>query len=686
MRSVSTSQSKMSISKKLLMLAIGIVVLLGGMVSLMAFQSKSVLNEQVDILGLESVSSGAREVDQYFDKLKTLSISIADSAAELLETGKAVVDDDLESLVGRYYNSLSKDLNILDLYVGLETTGKLGTGSDWVEPDTYDARKRPWYIKAVEENKPILTEPYVDANTGGLIITVAAPVRSSSGKLLGAAGIDVSLQDLSKMITSYTILGKGYGFLIDQKGNFIAHPKPELVAKENITKVSSAINQAVAEAGKKILSGSKGFVDYEYQGEVRRTFYAPTKSGFILGIVFPESDLKSIVMGLVTKQAIFGIAAIIILGIVLYSFSKSIIEPVNRITASLTKLGTLDLTKDENEDWLKEAAKYNTEIGLMASSAVKLQKALRQALSAIADQSNQTAEVAETLASLSEESVATLEEMKASIDQVASLMESNSASLQEANASIEEVSSGAQQAAQNATEGAEAAAKMETLSKEVATRVKEVTNAISGAGEKVNETGNTIKEMADAVMSITKLVDAIKSIAGQTNLLALNAAIEAARAGEHGRGFAVVAEEVRKLAEESSKAAEEVEKIIMPLQEKARISIEATEDSEEAMQETIKMANESIVKLSDMLEHIKTVSDAMQTIAATVEEQAAAASEMAQGIENVTKATIDTVKSVNMIHQSGEETVKASESVAQEAQSLSHIAEVLKSLVQKFKI
>jgi methyl-accepting chemotaxis protein len=59
---------------------------------------------------------------------------------------------------------------------------------------------------------------------------------------------------------------------------------------------------------------------------------------------------------------------------------------------------------------------------------------------------------------------------------------------------------------------------------------------------------------------------------------------------------------------------------------------------------------------------------------------------MAQGIENVTKATIDTVKSVNMIHQSGEETVKASESVAQEAQSLSHIAEVLKSLVQKFKI
>lgn len=70
MRSVLASQSKMSISKKLLMLAIGIVVLLGGMVTLMAFQSKSVLNEQVNVLGLESVNSGAREVDQYFDKLK----------------------------------------------------------------------------------------------------------------------------------------------------------------------------------------------------------------------------------------------------------------------------------------------------------------------------------------------------------------------------------------------------------------------------------------------------------------------------------------------------------------------------------------------------------------------------------------------------------------------------------------
>jgi len=675
---------RMTISKKLLALGVGMIALLSCMIAIMAFQSKSVLNEQANTLGLETVSNGAREVDQYFDQLKTLSVSIADAAAELLETGKAAVDDDLESLVGRYYQSLSEDLNILDLYVGLETTGKLGTGSDWVEPDTYDARKRPWYIKAVEEGRPILTDPYVDANTGGLIITVAAPVKSSTGKLLGVAGIDVSLVDLSKMITSYTVMGKGYGFLVDKKGNFIAHPKQDLVMKENITKTSAAINQAVAEAGEKMLSGSKGFVDYDYQGEVRRTFYTPTKSGFVFGIVFPASDLNSIVMGLVTKQAILGIAAIIILGLVLFSFSKSIIGPINRITASLTKLGSLNLTKDENEEWLKEAAKNGTEIGLMADSAIKLQETLRQTIASIADKSNKTAETAENLASLSEESVATLEEMKASIDQVSSLMESNSASLQEANASIEEVASGANQAAQNATEGAEAAAKMEALSKEVSDQVEGVVRAIAGVGEKANDTNNKIKEMADAVMSITKLVDAIKSIAGQTNLLALNAAIEAARAGEHGRGFAVVAEEVRKLAEESSNAAEEVEKIIIPLQEKARNSIEATADSEKAMQETINMANESLGKLSEMLEHIKAVSDAMQTIAATAEEQAAAASEMAQGIENATQATIETVNSVSMIHQSSEETVKASESVAQEAQTLSHIAEELKNLVQKF--
>ncbi|MCX7828372.1 MAG: cache domain-containing protein, partial [Thermanaerothrix sp.] len=249
----------LSIAKKLLVLGLGVTVLLGAMVLAVAYQSHSILNNQVNTLGLEMINNSANQVDQYFSELKTLTLGIASGAAELLETGKAVTDDDLEPIMARYFKASAKDLNVLEMYVGLESSGKVGTGGDWVEKPDYDARKRPWYIQAVQEDKVVLTAPYVDANTGGLVITVATPVKDSSGKRLGVAGIDVDLAVLSKMITSYTVFGKGYGFLLDREGNIVCHPKAEMVMKENIAKPSSVITPELAEAGRKMISGGSGF-------------------------------------------------------------------------------------------------------------------------------------------------------------------------------------------------------------------------------------------------------------------------------------------------------------------------------------------------------------------------------------------------------------------------------------------
>jgi len=680
-------ERSISISKKLLILAISVIALLGAMIAMMAYQTKHTLNEQVNILGSEVAINGSAQVDQYFQELRHLAKSVAGAASEFLESHPAAVDNELEPLLQRTYKSLIEDLEVYDIYVGLASTGKISSGSGWVEPENYDARKRSWYIKAVEYNKPILTEPYVDAGTGKLLITVATPVLSSSSRVLGVAAIDVVIEDLSKMITSYKILGAGYGFLLDKDGNFIAHPKSDMIMEENITKPSSLITDEIAEVGRKMISSKAvGFADYVFQGKSRRTFYAPTNSGFVFGIMFPTSNLNAIVLSEVKKQALLGITAIIILGILLYFMSKSITNPIYHVTETLTKLGQLDLREYENKTWLEKVARQNTEIGLMASAALTLQSVLKNTLRDISSRSVQTASVAEGLASLSEETTASVEETKASIEQVATLMESNSASLQEINASVEEVASSSQQAAQNATDGAEITAKMSDISKEVAHKVENVVKAITIVGEKSKDTEETIMEMANSSMSITKLVDTIKNIADQTNLLALNAAIEAARAGEHGRGFAVVAEEVRKLAEESSNAAHEVESLIIPLQKKAKASLEATKESNNAVENTIQLANETLGKLSDMLEHIKEVNDMVQNIASASEEQAAAAQEMAQAVENVSQATINTANTMEGVSQATEEVVKASEQIAQEAQTLTEIAETLKELVEQFKL
>jgi hypothetical protein len=44
----------------------------------------------------------------------------------------------------------------------------------------FENTKRPWYIKAREQNKTVWTDPYIDASTQDLIVTCASPVVLST--------------------------------------------------------------------------------------------------------------------------------------------------------------------------------------------------------------------------------------------------------------------------------------------------------------------------------------------------------------------------------------------------------------------------------------------------------------------------------------------------------------------------
>lgn len=45
-------------------------------------------------------------------------------------------------------------------------------------PEGYDPRKRPWYIEAQNADKLVISDPYVDAFTEKLVITLSMPVKT----------------------------------------------------------------------------------------------------------------------------------------------------------------------------------------------------------------------------------------------------------------------------------------------------------------------------------------------------------------------------------------------------------------------------------------------------------------------------------------------------------------------------
>ncbi|CAI8884068.1 MULTISPECIES: cache domain-containing protein [Pseudomonas syringae group] len=97
-------------------------------------------------------------------------------------------------------------------------------------PADYDPRARGWYKAAQNAPGTIVTEPYIAASSGKLVMTIATPVKIQN-QLAGVAGADISLDSVSKIINSLNFDGHGYAFLVSAEGKILVHPDSKLVLK-----------------------------------------------------------------------------------------------------------------------------------------------------------------------------------------------------------------------------------------------------------------------------------------------------------------------------------------------------------------------------------------------------------------------------------------------------------------------
>lgn len=176
--------------------------------------------------------------------------------------------------------------------------------------------------------------------------------------------------------------------------------------------------------------------------------------------------------------------------------------------------------------------------------------------------------------------------------------------------------------------------------------------------QKMAEVLTTMEEIKARSEQIKEIIGTMEEIAGQTNLLALNASIEAARAGSMGVGFAVVAGEVANLADQSQQASHSIADLIWT---------------------TIDTVNEGDKKVRETAEHLEEIINITKDIIHNVEEVFASTRNETDAIEKIRGGVNDISEMVLTSSAASQENAAASEELATQAQ-------LLKELIENFKV
>ncbi len=529
----------------------------------------------------------------------------------------------------------------------------------------WDITTREWY-KCIEMKKTILTDPYIDSVTGKMVLSAVAPVYDESGAPLGAVGMDISMDHMTDVMSSYKIGRDGYILLLSQSGTFLYHPQNDIIQK-NIADID--ISKNVVDA---VLSGSNTFLRYTAGGVPKYGSVEPAgETGYIIVSNLPVLEYYSLLIGMVIALVIIFIIGIVLIAFNIKRSAANLTKPIlelNKIAQQLAD-GDLDVhLQIESED----------EIGELGDSIGKTVSRLKEYIVYI----DETAEVLAEISnghlniSLKNDYVGEFQKIK---DALINISDSMNEVMEGINETSERVSVGATElasASQMIAEGAELqAASVEEIAattntvadhvensrrdaEHAARETEHVTEMIEQNQEKMTLMMNAMNEIRQTSQQVVGIIQTIEEIAEQTNLLSLNASIEAARAGEAGKGFSVVADEIGKLATESSKAASTTRDLI--------------EISMEEINKGNTIADSAMNALRESVSAVGGVNGMIRKTAENAVVQAESMEQLRTGIDEIARAIQDN-------SAASQETSATSEELA------SH-AEVLNKMVQKFEL
>ena len=212
---------------------------------------------------LEEIEKNLTIENEYY---KTSISSQLEKKSEIINNLSTYMESkrqlDYDELLDYMKAMLNKNSNIESIYFG-STDNLLVNGSGWIPPEDFDLRTRPWYVKAINHGKLVITDVFLNASSEKYIITIAKPVYSNKGQVIGVLGADLSLNSIVDLIS---VQDDSYGefFILNEEFELIAKSRTQddgkPILEDTSLKISSNISSIGTSVAEATLNNEKGYV------------------------------------------------------------------------------------------------------------------------------------------------------------------------------------------------------------------------------------------------------------------------------------------------------------------------------------------------------------------------------------------------------------------------------------------
>ncbi|MGO4546681.1 methyl-accepting chemotaxis protein [Paenibacillus sp. 2TAB23] len=493
--------------------------------------------------------------------------------------------------------------------------------------------------------------------------------------------------DGSRTINTNIDLGKhGYFFILNDKGDLLAHPSLEgrNLYNQQTSDGFYHIRDMLSKSGQQ----DGGFTVYKWplpdnSAEAMKIAYSLKDSNWGWTLVAGsyiqdyQAGQKRIVQG-----TLYTLVGCLVAGaVVIILFAMRISKPIVLLNRQVKKIAEGDLSPNDSE-----IIQSRDEIGDLFLSFTMMRDSLRSMTRGLLDHAAALSSASRDLSATFLETTEATDSISASAQEVATSNDTQKRSLRESTLAMVELAEDAQRIAASSSLAHEAS--LTTLDhaeqgNELIIRSSEQMGAITST---VEDLSSIVSRLSERSRNIGEIAEAMGELSAQTNLLSLNATIEAARAGDQGKGFAVVAGEVKKLAERSQRSAMQVAELIGDTRGDIDTAVAAMGKGErevtvgaQLIQHSGEAFNRILLATRGAVHHVRQTSSASEQISASSQEFTASLLE----IDHMAERSNDLAQGIST---AAAQNFAAMEEISASADSMNRISEDMLRLVQRFRL